>query len=65
MLVLNQIDGEKQKKRQAKKRQRDNERKYCCKKRKSQTYNVPRLSLSIQQKESIKNVMDILKKSQN
>ena len=44
------------------KRQRYNEMTYRSKKRKPQ---LPRISLSIQQKEPIKNAIDILKKSQN
>ena len=44
------------------KRQRYNEMTYRSKKRKPQ---LPTISLSIQQKEPIKNAIDILKKSQN
>ena len=49
-------------KQNTRKRQRYNEMTYRSKKRKPQ---LPRISLSIQQKEPIKNAIDILKKSQN
>ena len=53
-------------KRKAQKRKSENEKKYRSRKRiRSLGHNVPRLSLSVQQEEPIKNAINFLKRSQN
>ena len=52
-------------KRKTRKRKSENEKTYRCKKRRSLGHNVPRLSLSVQQEEPIKNAINFLKRSQN
>ena len=47
------------------KRKSENEKTYRSKKRRSLGHNVPMLSSSVQQEESIKNAINFLKRSQN
>ena len=52
--------------RKTQKRKSENEKKYrSLKRRRSLGQNVPSLSLSVQQEESIKNAINFLKRSQN